>query len=177
MHLCSTTNSSFKFVLHCYTHTVWVWESTSKEIIPNILRVFTASEKYAEFKKSGPNIFDHGLFPKTLFCDKKMCRFGLEIALWLSFVAKVQFSTQKQHSFCHKHAGFFKRPRLIKCLDHFFRIIRFWCQNHFWNVWDDLFLGWFSNSHTVHLAVHSARPIFSSRQINNSIGSRDSVIE
>jgi hypothetical protein len=34
--------------------------------------------------------------------------FWLEIALWLEFLAKVQFSTKKWHIYCHKKA-FFKK--------------------------------------------------------------------
>jgi hypothetical protein len=52
--------------------------------------------------------FDHSLFKKNRVFVTKICCFWLEIALWLSFLANVEFSTQKQHIFCHKNSFFEK---------------------------------------------------------------------
>jgi hypothetical protein len=59
-------------------------------------------------KKGSKPFLIIAFFKKRVFVTKKRCCFWLEIAIWLSFLAKVQFSTKKQHVFCHKHEFFEK---------------------------------------------------------------------
>jgi hypothetical protein len=70
-------------------------------------------------KKVVQTFFDHGLFPKTRFCDKKCAVFGWKLHFGSHFQPKCNFRPKDSTFFVTK-TRFLKKAMIEKCFDQLF---------------------------------------------------------